>query len=194
MTQIIFLPHEEICPEGAVIDVEPGMTICDAALKHGIEIAVRRHRHRPRFALHGSVNQARLVAGRVIDEPAQISSPQGIGQRRREPRLREEIGEVDENRHLLGHPGHLAEAAHAVRRGPERRGGVAHPPAVVRQPRHELWLADHTFLDVDPQLVQGPSQVTDAWLAELARRQGGSLASLDGGLVSLHPDVSELIV
>ena len=38
MTQIIFLPHEEICPEGAVIDAEPGTTICDAALKNGIEI------------------------------------------------------------------------------------------------------------------------------------------------------------
>ncbi len=38
MTQIIFLPHEEICPEGAVIEVEPGITICDAALKNGIEI------------------------------------------------------------------------------------------------------------------------------------------------------------
>ncbi|MFB9887075.1 ISC system 2Fe-2S type ferredoxin [Balneatrix alpica] len=38
MTQIIFLPHEEVCPEGKVIDVEPGVTICDAALRHGIEI------------------------------------------------------------------------------------------------------------------------------------------------------------
>jgi 2Fe-2S ferredoxin len=38
MPQVIFLPHEEICPEGAAIDVEPGTTICDAALKHGIEI------------------------------------------------------------------------------------------------------------------------------------------------------------
>ncbi len=38
MTQLIFLPHEEICPEGAVIDVEPGVTICDAANEHGIEI------------------------------------------------------------------------------------------------------------------------------------------------------------
>ena len=38
MTQIIFLPHEEICPDGAVIEAEPGVTICDAALKHGIEI------------------------------------------------------------------------------------------------------------------------------------------------------------
>ncbi|MBT2970844.1 MAG: ISC system 2Fe-2S type ferredoxin [gamma proteobacterium symbiont of Ctena orbiculata] len=38
MTQIIFLPHEEICPDGAVIDVEPGTSICDAALQNGIEI------------------------------------------------------------------------------------------------------------------------------------------------------------
>lgn len=38
MPQLIFLPHEEICPEGAVIEAEPGTTICDAALKNGIEI------------------------------------------------------------------------------------------------------------------------------------------------------------
>jgi 2Fe-2S ferredoxin len=38
MTQIIFLPHEEICPEGAVVEAEPGTTICDAALQHGIDI------------------------------------------------------------------------------------------------------------------------------------------------------------
>jgi 2Fe-2S ferredoxin len=38
MTRIIFLPHEEICPEGMVIEADPGTTICDAALKNGIEI------------------------------------------------------------------------------------------------------------------------------------------------------------
>ena len=38
MPQIIILPHEEICPDGAVIEAEPGITICDAALKSGIEI------------------------------------------------------------------------------------------------------------------------------------------------------------
>ena len=38
MPQIIFLPHEEICPEGAVIETESGTSICDAALAHGIEI------------------------------------------------------------------------------------------------------------------------------------------------------------
>lgn len=38
MPQIIFLPHEEICPEGVVIEVAPGTTICDAALQNDIEI------------------------------------------------------------------------------------------------------------------------------------------------------------
>ncbi len=38
MPKLIFLPHEEICPEGLVIEAEKGVTICDAALAHGIEI------------------------------------------------------------------------------------------------------------------------------------------------------------
>lgn len=38
MPQIIFLPHVEICPEGALIEAEPGTSICDAAQKRGIEI------------------------------------------------------------------------------------------------------------------------------------------------------------
>ena len=38
MPQLIFLPHEEICPEGAAITVEPGVTICEAALENDIQI------------------------------------------------------------------------------------------------------------------------------------------------------------
>ncbi|MBI3187516.1 MAG: ISC system 2Fe-2S type ferredoxin [Gammaproteobacteria bacterium] len=38
MPQLIFLPHAEICPEGMVIEAKPGVSICDAALQHGIEI------------------------------------------------------------------------------------------------------------------------------------------------------------
>ncbi|MBS98883.1 MAG: ISC system 2Fe-2S type ferredoxin [Oceanospirillaceae bacterium] len=38
MPQLIFLPHDELCPEGKVIEVDPGVTICDAALQNGIEI------------------------------------------------------------------------------------------------------------------------------------------------------------
>ncbi|MBK8453363.1 MAG: ISC system 2Fe-2S type ferredoxin [Thiofilum sp.] len=38
MPKLIFLPHEVICPEGAMIEVEAGISICDAALQHHIEI------------------------------------------------------------------------------------------------------------------------------------------------------------
>lgn len=38
MPKIIILPHAEICPEGAVFNVEPGSSVLDAALSHGIAI------------------------------------------------------------------------------------------------------------------------------------------------------------
>lgn len=38
MTQLIVLPHAELCPQGAVIEAEPGTSICDALLDNGIEI------------------------------------------------------------------------------------------------------------------------------------------------------------
>lgn len=38
MTQIVVLPHEELCPEGALLEVAPGVSICDALLQNGIEI------------------------------------------------------------------------------------------------------------------------------------------------------------
>ncbi|MCK7595866.1 ISC system 2Fe-2S type ferredoxin [Microbulbifer sp. CAU 1566] len=38
MPKIVFLPHEELCPEGKVIEVEPGISVCDAALQNGVEI------------------------------------------------------------------------------------------------------------------------------------------------------------
>ena len=38
MTKITVLPHEEICPNGAVIEADPGISICDALLKNHIDI------------------------------------------------------------------------------------------------------------------------------------------------------------
>lgn len=38
MPTIRFLPHEEICPTEQAVEVEPGVSICDAALSSGIEI------------------------------------------------------------------------------------------------------------------------------------------------------------
>ncbi|MDP1635589.1 MAG: ISC system 2Fe-2S type ferredoxin [Gallionellaceae bacterium] len=38
MPQMIVLPHEELCPQGAVIEANTGDTICDTLLANGIEI------------------------------------------------------------------------------------------------------------------------------------------------------------
>ena len=38
MTQITILPHAELCPDGAIIEAEPGTSLCAALLDNGIEI------------------------------------------------------------------------------------------------------------------------------------------------------------
>ena len=38
MPKIIVLPHEDLCPEGAVLEAKPGQTVLDVALKNGISI------------------------------------------------------------------------------------------------------------------------------------------------------------
>ena len=38
MPQLVFLPHEEICPDGAVIDAKPGEIIIEAALRADVDI------------------------------------------------------------------------------------------------------------------------------------------------------------
>jgi 2Fe-2S ferredoxin len=36
--QIVVLPHETLCPEGAVLEVSKGISVCDALLDNDIEI------------------------------------------------------------------------------------------------------------------------------------------------------------
>ena len=38
MPKIKILPHEDLCPEGALIENQPDETICEAALRNGIQI------------------------------------------------------------------------------------------------------------------------------------------------------------
>ena len=38
MPNIIVLPHEELCPEGAVLEAKEGQSVLDVALKNGINI------------------------------------------------------------------------------------------------------------------------------------------------------------
>jgi len=38
VTKVTVLPHETLCPEGAVLEAEPGATVCDTLLANHIEI------------------------------------------------------------------------------------------------------------------------------------------------------------
>ena len=38
MPKLTFLPHEELCPDGKVIEVDSGVSICNAALRNDLEI------------------------------------------------------------------------------------------------------------------------------------------------------------
>ena len=38
MTRIVVLPHESLCPDGAVFEAEPGESICRSLLRNDIEI------------------------------------------------------------------------------------------------------------------------------------------------------------
>lgn len=38
MTQIVILPHHDLCPEGAAIEAKPGESICEALLRSDIAI------------------------------------------------------------------------------------------------------------------------------------------------------------
>jgi uncharacterized protein len=60
-------------------------------------------------------------------------------------------------------------------------------------PRHAFWPNSLSYRDVSLRGVSGHRQVTDAYLAGLARDRGGRLATLDQGLAALHADVAELV-
>lgn len=58
---------------------------------------------------------------------------------------------------------------------------------------HEFWPDDLDYGDVDLDRVIGHRQVTDAYLAGLARSRSGRLVTLDQVLGDLHPDVATVI-
>jgi len=65
--------------------------------------------------------------------------------------------------------------------------------AVESANRHEFWPDSVSFTDVEVGGVVGHRQVTDAYLAQLARSRKGQLATLDSGLAHLHSDIAVLI-
>jgi toxin-antitoxin system PIN domain toxin len=64
---------------------------------------------------------------------------------------------------------------------------------IQSDPMHRFIDDGYSYSQVAARGLQGHKQVTDAWLAQLARRHGARLATLDGGLVATHADVGFLI-
>jgi len=60
-------------------------------------------------------------------------------------------------------------------------------------PRHEFWPDDVPYTDVPVQGIIGHRQVTDAYLAQLARGRGARLATFDQAMAKLHDDVAALV-
>ena len=65
--------------------------------------------------------------------------------------------------------------------------------SVRAHPAHVFWPENFSYTEIQPARLTGHRQLTDAWLAELARRHGGKLATLDEPLSALWPDVAVLI-
>jgi toxin-antitoxin system PIN domain toxin len=59
--------------------------------------------------------------------------------------------------------------------------------------RHEFWPDDAGYADVPMDGIVGHRQVTDAYLAQLARARSARLATFDQALAKLHHDVADLI-
>lgn len=64
---------------------------------------------------------------------------------------------------------------------------------MTAHPRHRFWPDDLPYSAVAWKGVLGQRQITDAYLAALARRHDGRLVTLDRGLAALHEDVATLV-
>lgn len=80
-----------------------------------------------------------------------------------------------------------------IRQGRSAEEAQAVIAALADNSRHEFWSDSIPFTDVGLRGVIGHRQVTDAYLAQLARANGGTLSTFDRGLVALHPDVAALV-
>lgn len=65
--------------------------------------------------------------------------------------------------------------------------------SIEELPNHEFWDEGFSYSGVPHRHLQGHRQVTDAWLAELARRRNAKLVTFDSGLATLHSDIAERI-
>jgi toxin-antitoxin system PIN domain toxin len=64
---------------------------------------------------------------------------------------------------------------------------------ITASPQHEFWPDNASYHDIPVGGIVGHRQVTDAYLAHLARSYSARLATFDQALAKLHPDVTDLI-
>ena len=64
---------------------------------------------------------------------------------------------------------------------------------IASSPRHEFWPDNASYQDIPVTGIIGHRQVTDAYLAHLARSYSARLATFDQALAMLHADVTGLI-
>jgi uncharacterized protein len=80
-----------------------------------------------------------------------------------------------------------------IREGQPAAAAQAILLATSADPRHEFWDANVPYTDVPVQGMIGHRQVTDAYLAQLARARRARLATFDQALAKLHHDVADLV-
>jgi toxin-antitoxin system PIN domain toxin len=83
---------------------------------------------------------------------------------------------------LLIREGQTAEAARTVLQ------------EITNNPRHEFWPDNASYRDIPVTGIIGHRQVTDAYLAHLARSYSARLATFDQALARLHADVADLVL
>lgn len=80
-----------------------------------------------------------------------------------------------------------------IRQGQTAQDAQAVLDGLSANPRHEFWPDSVAYAHVDLRGTIGHRQVTDAYLAQLARTRQGRLATFDHGLAELHRDVTDLV-
>jgi predicted nucleic acid-binding protein len=65
--------------------------------------------------------------------------------------------------------------------------------ALVAAKAHRFVADDIAYVHVGTEGLLGHAQVTDAYLAALARHNGLRLATFDRGLAQSHPDIAEFV-
>ncbi len=59
--------------------------------------------------------------------------------------------------------------------------------------RHEFWRDDLSYREIPVDGIDGHRQVTDAYLAHLARTRGGRVLTFDRAMATMYSDVVDLL-